>query len=47
MPDGSLRLAVTSWEDALRVDPQDQRARGYLDRARQQLSRMEKISSNN
>jgi tetratricopeptide (TPR) repeat protein len=45
--DGSLRLAVTSWEDALRVDPQDQRARGYLDRARQQLSRMEQISSNN
>ena len=45
--DGALRQAVTSWEDALRVDPQDQRARGYLDRARQQLFRMEKISSNN
>jgi tetratricopeptide (TPR) repeat protein len=45
--DGALRVAVASWEDALRVDPTDQRARGYLDRARQQLSRMEKISSNN
>ncbi len=45
--EGSLRMAVTSWEEALRVDPKDQRARGYLDRARQQLSRMEKISSNN
>lgn len=44
--DGALSQAVASWEDALRVAPQDERARGYLDRARQQLSRMEKISSN-
>jgi tetratricopeptide (TPR) repeat protein len=40
---GGLRQAVASWEQALRVDPTDPRARGYLERAQQQLSRMEKI----
>ena len=43
---GALHRAVASWEEALRVDPDDTRARGYLERARQQLSRMEKISAN-
>ena len=42
---GALKPAVSSWEQALRIDPDDSRARGYLERARQQLSRMEKISS--
>ncbi len=44
---GALRRAVDSWEEALRVDPDDPRASGYLERARQQLSRMEKISAGN
>ena len=44
---GALRDAVDSWEEALRVDPGDPRARGYLERARQQLSRMEKITAGN
>ncbi len=43
--DGALRAAVTNWEHAVRIDPDDPRARGYLERARQQLGRMEQISS--
>jgi tetratricopeptide (TPR) repeat protein len=42
---GSLQAAVVSWENALRVAPDDERARGYLERARAQLDRMEQISS--
>ncbi len=45
--EGSLLSAVNSWENALRVDPADQRARGYLERARHQLSRMEQINGSN
>lgn len=41
---GELRLAVANWEQALRVDPRDLRARGYLERAQQQLARMEQIT---
>jgi len=41
---GSLNQAVASWEDALRVDPNDMRAQGYLERAQQQLSRLENIN---
>ena len=37
--------AVASWEQALRVDPDDPRARGYLERAHHQLSRMQKIGN--
>ncbi|MEZ4388869.1 MAG: hypothetical protein R3D98_15095 [Candidatus Krumholzibacteriia bacterium] len=42
---GALQDAVTLWEEARRVDPDDPRAQGYLERAQQQLSRMEKINS--
>ena len=42
--DTDLVLFVEGEEQALRVDPDDTRAQGYLERARQQLSRMEKIS---
>ncbi len=42
---GALRQAVAAWEQALRVDPGDARAGGYLERARQQLARMEKINA--
>jgi tetratricopeptide (TPR) repeat protein len=40
---GQLTEAVSNWEKALRVDPVDEKARGYLDRAHQQLSRTREI----
>ena len=40
---GRLREAVTDWEAALRVEPDDTRAQGYLQRAREQLARYEEI----
>lgn len=43
--DGGLRNAVSNWEQAVRVAPDDPRARGYLERAHNQLARMQKISS--
>ena len=42
---GNLEASVESWRNARRVAPDDPRARGYLERAQQQLDRMEKISS--
>ncbi len=41
---GALRQAVVSWEQAVRIAPEDPRARGYLERALQQLARMEQIT---
>lgn len=41
---GNLEDSVRSWQDARRVAPDDPRARGYLERAQQQLARMQKIS---
>ncbi len=40
---GRLEEAATLWEKALAVDPDDLRARGYLNRAREQLARSEEI----
>ena len=40
---GRLEDAVGSWEQALRVDPEDRRTRSYLDRARQQLNRIKRL----
>ncbi len=40
---GRLEEAATLWEKALAVDPDDTRARGYLDRAREQLARSREI----
>jgi tetratricopeptide (TPR) repeat protein len=40
---GRLQDAVSFWEKALQVDPKDQRARGYLDRALKQLERTRAI----
>ena len=40
---GRLQDAVSFWEKAIQVDPKDQRARGYLDRAQKQLERTRAI----
>jgi tetratricopeptide (TPR) repeat protein len=40
---GRLADAVSIWENALRVAPDDQRTRGYLERARQQLARIREL----
>lgn len=40
---GRLDDAVSNWEKALRLDPTDEKAMGYLSRARQQLSRTREI----
>ena len=40
---GSLEEAITLWEKALQVDPDDGKTLGYLDRAREQLSRTREI----
>ncbi len=42
---GRLRAAVDRWEQAVRVAPDDQRARGYLERAHQQMQQMERIGA--
>jgi tetratricopeptide (TPR) repeat protein len=41
--DGDLERAVDLWERVLRVDPDDERARGYLTRAREQATRTREI----
>jgi tetratricopeptide (TPR) repeat protein len=41
--DGELDKAVDLWERVLRVDPSDERARGYLTRAREQATRTREI----
>ena len=40
---GQLEEAAATWEKALRVDPEDERALGYLTRAREQLTRTREI----
>ncbi len=42
---GKLNQAVESWEQAVRVAPNDPRARGYLERAHEQLARMRRIGA--
>ncbi len=42
---GQLHAAVTEWENAVRVAPDDDKAQGYLRRARDQIKRLEKLSS--
>jgi tetratricopeptide (TPR) repeat protein len=41
---GDLQTAIDQWQEARRVAPHDARALGYLERAQQQLARMEKIN---
>jgi len=41
--DGAFEKAVEMWENALRIDPNDQRAKGYLSRAREQATRTREI----
>jgi tetratricopeptide (TPR) repeat protein len=41
---GRLDDAVSQWEHVLRVDPTDERAHGYLERARKQRERSREIS---
>ncbi len=40
---GRLEDAAAEWEKVLRVDPSDERARGYLDRAQKELARSREI----
>jgi hypothetical protein len=40
---GALEEAILSWEAAVRLDPDDGRAAGYLQRAREQLARTDEI----
>jgi tetratricopeptide (TPR) repeat protein len=42
---GDLPEAVTNWESAVRVDPTDPKALGYLQRAREQSDRMRKMDN--
>ncbi|MBN2170015.1 MAG: hypothetical protein JW819_01685 [Candidatus Krumholzibacteriota bacterium] len=42
---GRLEEAAAFWEKALRVDPRDERAIGYLARAREQMERTQEIMS--
>ena len=41
---GQLQAAVRSWENAVRVAPDDSKAQGYLQRAQDQIKRLEKMS---
>ncbi|MBU8869430.1 MAG: hypothetical protein KOO60_01030 [Gemmatimonadales bacterium] len=41
---GKLQDAVRSWENAVRVSPDDSKARGYLQRAQDQIKRLEKMA---
>ena len=41
--DGALDDAVKMWEAALKVDPNDERAKGYLSRAKKQATRTREI----
>ena len=41
--DGRLGEAVAVWEEALRVDPNDERVHGDLTRAREQIARTRQI----
>jgi len=41
---GKLQAAMGDWEKVLEIDPADERALGYLDRARQQMSKIQQIS---
>jgi tetratricopeptide (TPR) repeat protein len=41
---GELHRAVNNWERALRVDPADPRAQGYLRRAKERLTRIQVLS---
>lgn len=41
--EGSLEEAVELWQKALRIDPSDERALGYLARAREQLAKTREI----
>jgi tetratricopeptide (TPR) repeat protein len=45
--DGRLGEAVAIWEEALRVDPNDERVHGYLTRAREQIARTRQILGSN
>jgi hypothetical protein len=38
---------VAIWEEALRVDPNDERVHGYLTRAREQIARTRQILGSN
>jgi len=40
---GDLLAAVSNWEAAVRVDPTDPKALGYLQRAREQVEKMKKM----
>jgi cytochrome c-type biogenesis protein CcmH/NrfG len=40
---GRLDEATAQWEHVLRVDPGDERARGYLERAQKQRTRSRQI----
>ena len=42
---GNLAEAVEQWENALRMDPRDARARAYLSRAQEHLARSREIGS--
>jgi tetratricopeptide (TPR) repeat protein len=45
--DGKYDEAVAFWENALRIDPTDERTKGYLSRAREQSARTRQILGNN
>ena len=40
---GRLDEAMSYWERALRIDPTDERAKGYLARARTQMERTREL----
>ena len=42
---GDLAESVSNWESAVRVNPADPKAVGYLQRAREQADRMQKIKN--
>ena len=41
---GQLQAAVRSWESAVRVAPNDSKARGYLQRAQDQIKRLDRMA---
>jgi Flp pilus assembly protein TadD len=41
---GRLEEAIAHWREALRIDPDDERTRAYLSRARLHLARMRELS---
>ena len=41
--DGDLNDAIQQWQNALRVDPSDERVLAYLSRAQEQLARARQI----